>query len=272
MEPRESLLCGTVVPVQQDEGTTMPDASNSGEVLSIPVMPVDSSLSWKESTVQLGEDTLNTTVPKAAEPSESRSIPVELVESCSSDKEGPFHQEESTPSTVTPETLTSSDIHSDSISISDFSHYMEAPLKDKSTPTVTEASTCSETGYIPVVEAYPSEKKTPLHPEQRACSTTDQVASTACKCQFAPELNPFSEECTDEQGSSREGDTISSDFKQSYNEPSKTEVFVLLLRNKIARGGLLYEMDFGFRWKFLKEIRRVTKILSCGHGLKCFYS
>ena len=56
----------------------MPDASKSGEVLSIPVMPVESSLSRKESTIQLGKDTLNTAVPKAAVPSEARSIPVEL--------------------------------------------------------------------------------------------------------------------------------------------------------------------------------------------------
>ena len=149
---------------------------------------------------------------------------------------------------------------------------MEAPLQDESTSTVTqpEASTCSETCSILVVEAYPSEKKTPLHPEQRACSTADLVASTAFKCEFAPELNPFREECTDEQGSSSEGDTISSDVKPSFDEPSKTEVFVLLLRNKIARGGLLYEMDGGFRWTFLKEIQRFTKIRSCGHGLKCF--
>ena len=186
-------------------------------------MPVDSSLAGKESTVQLGEDTLNTMVPKAAVSSEACSIPVELVESCSSDKDESFHQEENALSTVSPETLTSSDIHSDSVkSLKASSPHMEASLQDGSTPTVTEpgASNCSE--------AYPSEKKTPLHPEQRACSTAYQVASTAFKCEFLPELNPFSQECTDEQGSSSEGDTISSDAKQSYNGPSKTEVFVLL--------------------------------------------
>ena len=211
-------------------------------------MPVDSSLAGKESTVQLGEDTLNTMVPKAAVSSEACSIPVELVESCSSDKDESFHQEENALSTVSPETLTSSDIHSDSVkSLKASSPYMEAPLQDESTPTVTdpEASTCSETCSILVVEAYPFEKKTSMHPEQRAFSTADQVASTAFKCEFAPELNPFSEECTDEQGSSIEGDTISSDVKQRYNELSKTEVFVLLLRNNTAWGGLLYEMDGG---------------------------
>ena len=73
------------------------------------------------------------------------------------------------------------------------------------------------------MEASPSEKKTPLHQEQRACSTAGRVASTAFKCGFLlAELNPFSEECTDEQGSSSKGDTISSDLKQCYNEPSKT--------------------------------------------------
>ena len=51
VEHMGSFPCGKVVPVQQDEGTTMPDASNSGEVLSIPLMPVESFLSRKESTV-----------------------------------------------------------------------------------------------------------------------------------------------------------------------------------------------------------------------------
>ena len=218
----ESFPCSEEGPMQEKECTTMSEASNSSEVLSVPVMHTVSSLSRKEPTVQQDEGTLNNTVPKAAVSCEARSIPVEFVESCSSDKEGPFHQEESAPSTATLETLTSSDGHSNSAKISP---PREAPLQEGSTPNaaVREVSTCSEDCSIPVVEASPSEKKTPLHQEQRACSTADRVASRAFKCGFLPaELNPFSEEYTDEHGSLSEGDTISSDLKQCYYGPSKT--------------------------------------------------
>ena len=193
---------------------------------------------------------MNTTVPKAAAPSEDRSICVELVESCPSGKEEPFHQEESAPTTATPETSTSRYIHSDSVEFPKASPLdREAPIQDESTPTATkcEASSCSETCSILVVEASKSERKTPLHSEQSACSSADCVASTNYKCEFPPELNLFNEECIDDQSSSSEGDTFRSDVKQCYNEPSKTEVVVLLPRNKIARGGLLSEMDGGFR-------------------------
>ena len=249
VEPLESLPYSKEEPVQQEKHTTMDEASNSGEVLSFPVMPLECSLSRKESRVQQGEGTLNTTLPKAAVPSEARSIPVELVEPCPSGKEEPFHQEESAPTTATPETSTSSHIHSDSVeSLNACSLDREAPRQDESTPTATkpEVSTCSETCSILVVEAFPSETKTPLHPEQRGCSTAGRVASTAPKFEFPPQLNPFSEECNDEQGSSSEGDTISNDGKECY----KTEVFVLLVRNKIARVGLFYEICGGFRWTF----------------------
>ena len=296
----ESFPYGEEGPVQEKERTTMAEASNSSSVLSIPVMPTVSSLSRKEPTGQQNEGTLNNTVPKAAVSCEARSIPVELVESCPSDNEGPFHQEESAPSTATPETITSSYVHSDSMKASPPER--DAPLQEGSTPTATvpEVSTCNKDCSISVEEASPSEKKTPLHQEQHVCSTADRVAFTAFKGAFEPaELNPFSEECTDEQGALSEGDTISSDLKQCYYEPSKTtslqeepselqdvkggncntaarmastarevtgphvavysdapedrvgvqgnqhdnEVFVLLQRNQITRGGASYEKD-----------------------------